>query len=733
MFCLVSLSVAAQEKGSEKELREQLTSGKLNTWQQAMTLGNLAHIVFYRRDHAEGFDIIKQALYLVRDPRYRPYRAYLCSMLGTMYSDDHEQRRARQYIDSALYYIRSIQDRDIKGQVWYTDGWLKYREDKPQKAIASYLKGVTELQQVNNLNSYFYQSAIFGEIARIYEQWRDVINQAKYSRLNLEAATKTNAPNLLTAAHYNMGNSFMSLYQDDTLQRRFLDSALYYNKRCIAIIQQHEGEIVHLSEQALAAYNIAEIYLDHMPDRYRDSASRYLDMAVAQGKKTEDHLTLSKTYLLWAVNELKVNEIKNATMLAAAATSELYQSPVIDDQTQLRLFRLLASLSEKNGDLAEQLRYYKEYIRIYRNVFDNEKMSIGKRLEAQYESVKKEKALLEAQFLTGQKDKELILAKFESGQKDQALLTARYDASEKDKALLAAKYETGLKEQALTTARYRSIQKEQELKTMQQTVSYNKKLNKIYSVLTIACFLALLFLFYAYKQRSKTLAQEKQLHQLEVDKIRQEHRISLLSAMLEGQEQERTRLARDLHDGLGGLLSGVKIELSGLDPLTTDPRQQVIVSKTMHHLDNAVDELRRIAKSMMPEVLLVYGLGEACKEYCNGLRKSGVPVTCQVYNYKNDMSPSRQVILYRIMQELINNAVKHAGATQIFVQLQQNGDVIFLTVEDDGKGFDTQKLNELKGAGLANIRARVELLHGRMDIESTSGTGTSFTIECSTN
>ncbi len=134
---------------------------------------------------------------------------------------------------------------------------------------------------------------------------------------------------------------------------------------------------------------------------------------------------------------------------------------------------------------------------------------------------------------------------------------------------------------------------------------------------------------------------------------------------------------------------------------------------------------------MMPEVLLKYGLGEAMKEYCRGLKSSDVTITCQVFNYSNRMRHEHQTVLYRIMQELVNNAVKHAGARHILVQLQESGDHLFLTVEDDGKGFDPEKLQQAKGSGLANIKARVAFLQGKMDIDSQPGTGTTILIESS--
>jgi signal transduction histidine kinase len=105
-----------------------------------------------------------------------------------------------------------------------------------------------------------------------------------------------------------------------------------------------------------------------------------------------------------------------------------------------------------------------------------------------------------------------------------------------------------------------------------------------------------------------------------------------------------------------------------------------------------------------------------------------------VFNFQAEaMEHTRQVVLYRIMQELVNNAIKHAEASQILVLLQQTDNTLFLTVEDDGKGFDTTVGNKLKGAGLANIEARVEFLGGKIDIQSEPGTGTAITIECATS
>lgn len=305
-----------------------------------------------------------------------------------------------------------------------------------------------------------------------------------------------------------------------------------------------------------------------------------------------------------------------------------------------------------------------------------------------------------------------------------------------------------LKEQQVTEkiheleATFQSSEKENRIMQLQhenERQEFALQRNRLLISLMVVIMLSLLVVaalsYLFYRNGRKLLEQQRKLHEFEVERIRQEHKISLLSAMLEGQEKERTRLARDLHDGLGGLLSGIKLELSTVTPSQTTVHRQTLIQNSLQRLDGAMDELRRIARSMMPEILIKYGLGEATVEYCRGLKKNGANnIVCQVFNFQvADMEHTRQVVLYRIMQELVNNAIKHAGGTQILVLLQQTDNTLFLTVEDDGKGFDAAAGNKLKGAGLANIEARVEFLGGKIDIQSEPGTGTAITIECATS
>ena len=226
--------------------------------------------------------------------------------------------------------------------------------------------------------------------------------------------------------------------------------------------------------------------------------------------------------------------------------------------------------------------------------------------------------------------------------------------------------------------------------------------------------------------RRRQLLQRQQIRELE-----KERQLVAVRSVLKGEEEERSRLARDLHDGVGGLLSGVKFSLSAMKGNVYLPEEQVqAFNHAVDQLDQSIGELRRVSHNMMPESLIKFGLTEALANYCENLNLSGkIRVQFQVYGLTQRPGPDIEVILYRMVQELLNNVIRHAGATTVLVQLMQEEDRFHLTVEDNGKGFDVGSVMDGRGAGLANVRARVDYLGGRLDIRSAPGEGTSVSVE----
>lgn len=166
------------------------------------------------------------------------------------------------------------------------------------------------------------------------------------------------------------------------------------------------------------------------------------------------------------------------------------------------------------------------------------------------------------------------------------------------------------------------------------------------------------------------------------------------------------------------------------DNLIITPDNMAVFERSLDMIDTSIRELRRVAHNMMPEMLTKFGLDEALNEYCNTINTTKLlTVKYQSLGMDARIDKSTEIIVYRIVQELLNNIMKHAVATETFVQLIRENNRLNIVVEDNGKGFDTALLEQHKGAGWVNIRSRVDYLKGQLDIHSEPGKGTLVNIE----
>lgn len=250
-------------------------------------------------------------------------------------------------------------------------------------------------------------------------------------------------------------------------------------------------------------------------------------------------------------------------------------------------------------------------------------------------------------------------------------------------------------------------------------------------LIAAAIFLLIVAIFYIqYNISNKKLIAQKELSYLQqLNEIEHQQELQYSKAMIQGEEQERRRMARDLHDGLGGMLAGVKINLSAqLDNQDQDSIEQPL-QRVLGQIDNSVTELRRIAHNMMPVNLLNFGLKTALKDLCETLMTATTRIDFQSFEINNNIPEQTQINIYRIVQEMLANSIRHADATNIILQCSQNGHTFFITQEDNGKGFDINAAQVETGIGLGNIRNRVGFLKGKMEIESKINQGTIINIE----
>jgi signal transduction histidine kinase len=193
-------------------------------------------------------------------------------------------------------------------------------------------------------------------------------------------------------------------------------------------------------------------------------------------------------------------------------------------------------------------------------------------------------------------------------------------------------------------------------------------------------------------------------------------------------ENERARIASDLHDELGPILSAVKFKINSLDIHSSG--DQLILDKSNKNIDEIISRMREISNDLLPNTLLRKGLITAMEESVEDLKKSNKLEIKFTYQQAVDIPKEKTVNIYRILQEIIHNTLKHAEATGLRIELKQEKQRLVILTEDNGRGFDyNQQSRENTGLGLRNLLSRTEVLGGNMYIESRSGKGTKYTFE----
>ncbi len=276
--------------------------------------------------------------------------------------------------------------------------------------------------------------------------------------------------------------------------------------------------------------------------------------------------------------------------------------------------------------------------------------------------------------------------------------------------------------------KYQSSEKDKQLVQNQLLIAQQKnkiaKKNLWIAVIAGSIVLLILILLGIYRNtRHKQRLQTEQIRSLQ-----QENRIGILKAIVHGEDNERQRIARELHDGIGGMISAVMMRFMTLRhnnrDLTRDPAYHEVIDM----LEEMAHEVRQTAHNLMPEVLLKQSLPDALRSYCNHVQDgSSLTIDLQCYGSFHNISQDFKLNIYRILQELIKNILQHARASHALVQLQLYEQMLTITVEDNGIGFNTGQIQH--GLGLHNLQTRIRSLDGNYTFESEPGKGTSVYME----
>lgn len=638
-------------------------------------------------------------------------------------------------------------------------GYLYFFQGMPGPAL-SHFKQAYRLAKKND-KPLAYEALIGQATVNIsiyrHQESMDCLREARQLARNLSDTTRqVEVLNQLATIHFSKGELIKAeVYFDELLALRRTPG----NERALASeLHQVGGMFLHQG-----AFDKAQIYLIEALDLTVSLADSFLQTAlltdIAQGFLQQHDWNKAKQYAeeglhLAQIRRLLPQEALNYQIIGEASYAlgdretaqqsfllalDIYRYQSVNQTAATKLHILLAELFEEEADYASAIKYLEQALK--------HKSKHGDRLSMMDLQLMLAELLLKqgnptgasayvdqayelsqalpslsgaAQALAIRAEVAAQLGDYAQAYQDQLQYAATHDSlfnAEKTEIVhrLETKFQAAQKDQANA---------ELAAEVAQQQLQIEQKTQQNYLLVggIILLILGLILVWYTYTKR-------RQLLQEQVKTLEKEREVANLRAVISGEEQERQRIARELHDGLGSQLASIKMIVSSIQNDVPAVTEAASHQQAEAMLDHACREVREISHNLMPGTLERYGLTQAIKDLCLTIGPShDLVIDCIMPEEEVPLIPEIALSIYRITQELLRNIVKHAQAQEVIVQLDMDEDHLQLTVEDDGVGFDLESSVPAPGIGLKNMSSRVAFLRGEIDLYSRPGEGTSVYI-----
>jgi len=513
--------------------------------------------------------------------------------------------------------------------------------------------------------------------------------------------------------NYAISKEYYSLLKD-TLMESKIDMAMGlkylkagYNEEALQGFNRalkYFEKVDDLRNVTYLNFYIAQVYREKIDP---EEEIHFLNKAVSLNRSLKDSLLLVDILIHKIGSYETLNVLDTAEILAIDVVK--LSGKLVHRESMSRSLYHLGRINKLRGNIARALKYLKEAFEFVDNSpFNEHRRLLYKETSIVYENLGDyENALKYTRRYTELNDSILNKNRIESQNK----FAIYYQADEKE--------EDNVK-----------LQKDNE-----SIEEKNVRQRNAMYILTAGMILLLALLYYIinfYRQKIRTEDiihnQQREIKERKIRELEDNMKISSMQSMLEGQELERERISKDLHDSLGGLLSTIKLQFDSVQAKKEEIGQLKEYKSANKMLDTAVQEVRSISQNLQPGSLMELGLIAALNDLFNRFDEDIYPeIDFQYYSIPTDIPNMVSLSIYRVIQELLHNAIKHAKANEILIQINSEGDELVIQFEDDGVGYDPENLKR-KGMGLENMKSRIAYLKGQISTDSQEGEGTSTMI-----
>jgi two-component system NarL family sensor kinase len=736
-----------QNKVEIDSLNKLLNNPKISSTSRVDILNSLGNI-YARTDSAKASEYAAQAKKITTNIKYPVGDANTLMLIGIIQTSKNHLSEAIKQFNNALKIFIAAKDNRGAGLAYANMGKCYLDQNRRQEAIDLYKKaeqlhreGKNFKELINDLNS----------LGVTYSQADDKQTAIQYY---LEAATlcdKTGQYANLPSLYINIGKL---MYNDKSYQQ----AQLYFFK-AITILKNENEQI----DLGIAYLNLSNTYIDQsnyaegikqlnaalsafvksnfvrgIQASYNNLGAINLrigkfgdaipllekSITVAQTAKNFNGLALTQQNIGYAY--MKLGDYKKAAMWyndAERSAIKYKNNPTVFGE----IHNHRSMLDSLTGNYQNAFIERNKYITIKDSLLNETLSKQINDLQTRYETEKKQKqieqlnskAALQA-FDLKNKDLELSKSKLEN-------INERLALDKSTLQLTNQQLELGKRQSLIHQQKLESDTKGQKIKLLNNQNVIQKleisKRNTTIMIIAIFFLIALLmgYQFYSrYKLKQDARLQAEVLHQQTL----------AAKGIIEAEERERKRIAAELHDGVGQLFTTVKMNMEILMErfLVKQPDADQLAEKTMAMVDESCTEVRSIAHQMMPNALIKSGLVAALRDFINKIPAEKLKISMETKGIDKPLESTTETVLYRVIQESVNNVIKHANATSLDILLLCDANEITVSIEDNGRGFNTADNSKFTGIGLKNMISRVEYLKGSVDISSSPGKGTLVAI-----
>lgn len=582
---------------------------------------------------------------------------------------------SRTYLDSSMHYSKVSGFKDSEAKCHFLYGLLERVSGNYDVALEHLEKNIAHFEKDSTNKAYaLFQVAIIHRNLGDYEK-----SLASYLEIKNIFEIKKDSSALASTL-----NSIANIYGDMDKHDEAISN--YKNANSIFVNKKDKRN------QANTLNNIAEIYLRETDTlSSRDFANQSLIIA----KELQEDYAIGSAYHMLGRTYLSSDKKKTLNNYLKAKT---YLKKISFNRRLVALYNDLGDFYKNSNNSSQSIFYYNNALEILKE--SNDLLNIQNTYE-------------------GLSDNYALVNDYKKAYEYQSLYVTVKDSlfneeNIKSINLLQKQFETEKKNKEIA---------EQQLELNKKEGEILKKSSQIIYMTGIALFLLAIAVFswLMFQQKQKRKNQE-------ILTLKREHQIKSLESLIEGEEKERFRIAKELHDGVNGDLSAIKYKLSSLIEMNNK-----VINEAITMIDDSCEQVRAISHNLVPPSLENFNLVEAAENYCNNLNTvKKESITFQYIGEPIQMSKKAEVNAFRIIQELVTNAIKHAQANEINVQISNREGLVQITVEDDGIGFDKNAIED-KGIGLNNIQSRAEYLNAEIDmISNEQGTSCAIDIDLNT-